>query len=217
MQLCSVYGKFNFALRARSLHYFSAHNWSISKPTCFAAFCTREVSMSIPEWGPPVKSNIYLLAPATEGQLNAFYEERKKVKDTGINQRKWRWRGDCQESFAGGSSAHLNTAGPIVSCGSENLWSLSSCYVPSQLTKGGAPWTLNFPRTPVPSSHFPYQSWQGKMGGMLATKVDWTFRRNQGVSLGRCIIKRQSRGGHLEGFIHSRRRGGGEFLSWRSG
>lgn len=145
MQLCSVYGKFNFALRTRSLHYFSAHNWSISKPTCFAAFCTREVSMSIPEWGPPVKSNIYLLAPAIEGQLNAFYEERKKVKDTGINQRKWGWRGDCQECFAGGSSAHLNTAGPIVSCGSENLWSSSSCYVPSQLTEGGAPWTLNSP------------------------------------------------------------------------
>lgn len=123
MQLCCVYGKFNFSRRIWSFYDPSLHNRRRSNPTCFCGtLCLRNLSPFPGRDLQSMSSTFICWCLPEKWQLNAVYEERRKVKRRFNKSVAMRLPG-C---FGGRQWTHLNTSGSIVSCGSQNLWSSSS-------------------------------------------------------------------------------------------
>lgn len=121
MQLCSVYGKFNFSLRIWSFYYPSLHNRGRSNPTCFCGtLCLRNRS-PFPSGGLQSMFTFICWCLPEKWQLNAFYDERRKVKRHCNKSVAVRMKGRLPECFWGRQLTHLNVTGSVVSCGSQNL------------------------------------------------------------------------------------------------
>lgn len=101
MQLCSVYGKFNFSLRIWAFYYLSFHNRRRSNPTCFCGtLCLRNLSRFLSGGLQSMLPFICWCLPE-KWQLNAFYGERRKVKRHCNKSVAVRMKGRLPECFGG--------------------------------------------------------------------------------------------------------------------